>query len=328
MESMISVIIPVYNVEMYLDKCLNSITHQLYTNLEIILIDDGSTDNSGIICDNWSQKDSRIKVIHKKNEGAGKARNIGLDNAQGDYVAFVDSDDYISIEMYEKLVNIFNRDESIDIVECDFVTFDKDEVDFKKINDIDEAKYKIYTTEEALGENIKDKKFRQLIWNKLYRRNVIKNIRFPIDKKIDDEFWTYHVLGNAKKLALTNIKCYAYRQQANSVMHSISIDRRMEGLEARYIRHLYLKDNYPSLEYTSYINLCNMAIYLGQFVLRNVDKHEQKNFFLLLNELVKKVNVSNKNKKLEDYKQLTWIYMSKLSLKKTCKIRNCLGIGL
>ena len=100
MDDLISVIVPVYNVEEYLDRCIESIVNQTYKNLEILLIDDGSTDNSYNICDKWAKKDNRIKVVHKENGGVSSARNVGLDVATGDYIGFVDSDDYISIDMY------------------------------------------------------------------------------------------------------------------------------------------------------------------------------------------------------------------------------------
>ena len=113
---LISVIIPVYRVEKYLDRCLRSITEQTYRNLEIILVDDGSPDNSGAICDAWAARDSRIRVIHKENAGAGAARNTGLNVASGDVVSMIDSDDYLEIHMYEHLLSLMTED--VDIAEC------------------------------------------------------------------------------------------------------------------------------------------------------------------------------------------------------------------
>ena len=203
-QPLISVIVPVYNVEEYLDKCVESIVNQTYRNLEIILVDDGSPDNCPKICDKWVSLDSRITVIHQSNCGGGQARNRALDVARGDFVAFVDSDDYIAPTMYEFLHGLFRDD--IDIVECGFHTVYDDSAEFDDIAASFEMK--IISAEEAVMENIRDRVFRQLIWNKLYRKSSIDDMRFPVGSGIDDEFWTYRVLANARKLAYTNKRLY------------------------------------------------------------------------------------------------------------------------
>ena len=123
MNPLISVIVPIYNVEKYLDKCIESIVNQTYKNLEIILVDDGSPDNCPAMCDAWAEKDSRIKVVHKENGGAGSARNAGLDVSSGEYIGFVDGDDYIDSDFYETLINK-SRNGYYDIVTCGFKTFE------------------------------------------------------------------------------------------------------------------------------------------------------------------------------------------------------------
>lgn len=176
---LISVIVPVYKVEKFLDKCISSLISQSYKNLEIILVDDGSPDKSGKICDAWSNKDDRILVIHQRNSGAGAARNTALKKARGDYITFVDSDDYIAPQMYEYMLSLFEND--IDIVECDYVNVWDDYMNFDNNESVDQAK--LYTCVEALKENIQDHYFRQLIWNKLYRKNVVEGIFFLLGKK-------------------------------------------------------------------------------------------------------------------------------------------------
>lgn len=116
---MISIIVPIYNVEKYLPKCIESIINQTYTDLEILLIDDGSTDNSGLICDKYASIDNRIRVIHKKNGGLSDARNVGLDICKGKYISFIDSDDYIELTMYEKMIKIMIN-QKVDIVSCNY----------------------------------------------------------------------------------------------------------------------------------------------------------------------------------------------------------------
>lgn len=190
---LISVIVPVYKVENYLDCCVQSIVNQTYSNLEIILIDDGSPDASGAMCDVWAEKDSRIRVIHQENAGGGAARNAGLDAARGERIAFVDSDDYIAPDCYQYLHTLL--EEGADIAECDFVETERNDAVFGT----DAGEISFYTPLEAMRCHIRDTAFRQLIWNKLYRRETVGDIRFPIGTKIDDEFFTYRVLGNAKR---------------------------------------------------------------------------------------------------------------------------------
>lgn len=238
---LISVIVPVYKVEAYLDKCISSITQQTYSNLEVILVDDGSPDGSGVICDAWAEKDSRIKVIHKENGGGGAARNTALDMASGELIAFVDSDDYIAPEMFRHLYELLQQ--GADIAECGYtVAYD----DHARFADTDAAAAE-YSAEAAMAEHIRDTVFRQLIWNKLYRREVVGDVRFPVGTKIDDEFFTYQLLGNAHKLIRSEKICYAYRQQPDSVMHQTPALRRLEGLRAQQQRLEYLKERFPSL---------------------------------------------------------------------------------
>ena len=224
---LISVIVPVYNVEKYLDKCIQSIADQTYRNLEIILVDDGSPDRCGAICDEWAARDSRVRVIHKENGGAGLARNVALDVAKGELIAFVDSDDYIAPDMLSYLYSLM--DLQTDIAECAYTETVDDYAVFSKHS----GKVETYTCAGAMYEHIYDRVFRQLIWNKLYRRTTIGDIRFPVGTKIDDEFFTYRVLLRAGKLKLSDKICYAYRQQPGSIMHQKYSIKRLEGLLAK-----------------------------------------------------------------------------------------------
>ena len=174
---LISVIVPVYKVEAYLDKCVSSVAEQTYNNLEIILVDDGSPDNSPAMCDAWAEKDNRIRVIHQKNAGSGASRNAALDIAQGEFIAFVDSDDYIAPDMYAHLFSLLEQ--GADIAECGYINVTDDAAVFQERG----FNAQKYTAEEAMHLHIQDTAFRQLIWNKLYRREVIGGIHFPKGKK-------------------------------------------------------------------------------------------------------------------------------------------------
>lgn len=323
MNKMISIIVPVYKVEKYLDKCIKSIVSQTYSNLEIILVDDGSPDKSGLICDKWEMLDSRIKVLHQKNAGAGAARNTALKLAQGEFISFVDSDDYLSVNMFEHLLDYFEED--IDIVECEFISVEEDGELF--INE-ENAQARVFSSEEAMREHIADHYFRQLIWNKLYRRSCIKNVYFPEGKKIDDEFWMYKVLGRAKQLVHCNEKLYAYRQQDNSVMHMLKPENRIQAIEAKVYRHQYIKEKFPSLILMSYNCLVMSCIYQVQKVYRTGTKDDVRKVLEYCQKVLRE-NILKKGKFRGIHeKQEIWISMAKISLVFTCRIRNLLKIGL
>lgn len=321
MDELISVIVPVYKVEPFICHCVNSILNQTYRNLEIILVDDGSPDRCPGICDEFKRKDNRVQVIHQNNGGGGDARNKALDIARGEFIVFVDSDDYIESTMIEILYNQFQ--DEIDIVECDYCITEDDYAEF----DLNDSKIKLFTASEAMRENINDRIFRQLIWNKMYRKSVIKDTRFPIDKKIDDEFWTYQVLGNARKLIYSGKKLYAYRQQPNSVMHLLNIEKRYQAVEAKIQRHKYICEKMPELESLSLNNLWFTCLYQGQLILQLKGKEEYQEIWWKLNRVFHNYPISQSNLKIS-IKQKFWLNMVSKSFYWTCWIRNFLRIGL
>lgn len=319
---LLSVIVPVYNVETYLNKCVFSITNQTYTNLEIILVDDGSPDSCPMLCDDWAKKDHRIKVIHQKNSGGGAARNTALDIAQGDLIAFVDSDDYIAPDMYTYLFSLLEQ--GADIAECGYIDVTDDAAVFQKCD----FHVQKYTAEEAMHLHIQDIAFRQLIWNKLYRHEIIGKIRFPEKKKIDDEFFTYQVIGNANTLILSNKVCYAYRQQESSIMHSLSPQKRLQAVAAKELRHQYITEHFPSLTGESLRNLWFSCLYQGQFAIRNLSKEEAQDSINYLSTVLKKYPDTNKYFNACSTKDEIWLFMARISVKWTCVLRNILRIGL
>ena len=275
---LISVILPVYRVEKYLDRCLQSITGQTYRNLEIILVDDGSPDRSGAICDAWAEKDSRIRVIHQKNSGGGPARNAGLDLATGELLAFVDSDDYIACDMFAHLYSLLET--GADVAECDYLETAGDDAVFPE----DPFEVTAFTPEEAMCHHIRDTIFRQVIWNKLYRRKLSEGVRFPAGTKIDDEYFTYRLLGNAKKLVHSTKVCYAYRQQEGSIMHQRFSLKRVEALQAKQQRLEWLQKNMPSMEQEACADLIMTCIYVMQGSLKNLRGEEWKQAKVMMAE--------------------------------------------
>lgn len=268
---LISVIVPVYRVEAYLDHCIRSIVEQTYSNLEILLVDDGSPDGCGAICDRWAQRDHRIRVFHKENAGAGAARNTALDAAKGELIAFVDSDDYLHPNMYSHLYNLMQ--EGADIAECEISTTEIDDMD---MDDGAGAEILVCETEEALRLHIQDEVFRQTPPNKLYRRECVGGIRFPEGNLIDDEFFTYRVLGNAKVLAHSSSCMYAYRQQSGSAMHKPYSLRRLQGLDAKLLRLEYLEERYPNLIWEAKADLLMSCLFAMQGCLRSLTGEEME----------------------------------------------------
>lgn len=280
---LISVIVPVYKVEQYLEQCIRSIVGQDYQNLEILLVDDGSPDNSGAICDAWAEKDSRIRVIHQENGGGGKARNTALDAAKGDLIAFVDSDDYIAPEMLWYLYSLICR--GADIAECDYVVTEDDHAVFVDA----QTEPAFYDAEEAMVCHIQDTIFRQLIWNKLYRREVIGSVRFPVGTKIDDEFFTYQVLGNACRLIRSDRKCYAYRQQAGSVMHQKNPVKCREGIQAKQNRLAYLQSRMPQLADQAKCELLLSCVYCLQTYRKELQGEKRKEAEMQMLSVIRKL---------------------------------------
>lgn len=225
MNPLISVIIPVYKVEGYLDECLLSVCGQTYKNLEIILVDDGSPDKCPQMCDAWADKDNRIKVIHKENGGLSDARNAGMDIARGEYITFVDSDDYIAQTMYEKLLKGFSCAENIAIVSCLINTYEEGKIEpFRKEWDV--AVPTILRSKDFVNSKMLELTS-HCTWNKLYRHSLIRNIRFWKGRNNEDTLFMYELskqMENEKwdELILPD-RCYFYRKmRAGSICSSTS----------------------------------------------------------------------------------------------------------
>ena len=320
---LVSVIVPVYKAEKYLDRCVQSIVDQTYQNLEIILVDDGSPDNCGAICDAWAAKDSRIRVIHQLNAGGGAARNAALDIARGEYIGMIDSDDYIEPHMYAHLLSLMA--ENVDIAECGILETERDDA---LLDDGSCFESSVYTAEEAMRLHIADTLFRQTPPNKLYRRSTIGSIRFPVGKRIDDEFFTYRVIANARKLARTSCDMYAYRQQPDSVMHlSFSLPR-LQAVDAKCLRLELLRDRFPGLISHARINLWYTCLYMGQMSLLHMNPEDQREAFNRLAAVRKQYPLTNEDKRSLPLKQKVWAILCDISFTSACRLRNSLKMGI
>lgn len=222
---LVSVIIPVYNIEKYLKRCVDSVINQTYKNLEIILIDDGSTDNSGTICDDLALNDNRIIVIHHNNQGPSIARNKGIEIAKGEYISFVDGDDYCHPKMIEILLDEVIKNGS-DISVCGFKkVFKFNTVEFEKVNEINS---KTYTENKILELFFKADTHYDLnvIWNKLYKAGLFSDIRFPEGRFHEDNAISYKLLDHSKSITIIFLDLYYYFQREGSTMHrNIDISR-------------------------------------------------------------------------------------------------------
>lgn len=203
----ISIIVPIYNVEIYLEKCINSILNQTLSDFELIMVNDGSTDRSGEICNKYEMMDSRIKIIHKKNGGLSSARNAGLDVARGEYIGFVDSDDYIDKQMYEKMIEKSIKSDS-DIVICDM----KYNLNGKDISQTQFEDFGIIDRNEALIQYFNHRSFKSHAQNKIYKKELFNNIRFPEGKLFEDVAVFYKLLYKSKRISFINEKLYIYNQ--------------------------------------------------------------------------------------------------------------------
>ena len=205
MLDLISVIIAVYKVEKYLCRCVDSVLEQTYTNMEIILVDDGSPDNCPVMCDEYARQDSRVKVIHQENAGLSGARNAGIDMAQGQWLAFVDSDDYLAADFLERLYQAcVDTGSSLSVCRWEYVLGEK-------IPEIGSGETRVYTGREMLANlYVPDGAYFVVAWNKLYRKELFEDIRYPLGRIHEDEATTYRIYDKVKKAAYVDRSLYGY----------------------------------------------------------------------------------------------------------------------
>lgn len=260
MNRIISVIIPVYNVEKYLPQCLDSVLSQSYTDLQVILIDDGSTDSSGGICDAYAAKDARIIVIHQKNAGAAAAKNAGLRIATGKYLSFVDSDDYLAPDAYAHMVGLLET-QGADVVQCAFNDVYANKVVAHSI----QGKQTEFTNTQYLEQFTKDWTC-GLLWDKLYVRSLFEDIYFEESHKIDDEYFTYRGIMNAKKVIRDNTIVYNYRKRRSSVMRSSDSGKHIVKDRIDYLskRRMNVIDRFPELRQVFDRHFVEMMVILSR----------------------------------------------------------------
>ena len=239
----VSVIVPVYNVEKYLKKCLDSIRNQTYDHLEILLVDDGSTDNSGKICDEYGKKDSRVIAIHQMNGGLSAARNRGIEIASGEFILFVDSDDYIASDMIEKLYLRLKETRS-DMAVCGIQYVDENEVHFADKSPNHFSFKDGILTKEMFWNIYASVGHTECVvtWNKLYKKEIFKEIRYPAGRVREDEFVLHDIVDKCERIVAISERLVFYRQRNNSIMGKKEQKMEADYLEANFERLDFFMD--------------------------------------------------------------------------------------
>lgn len=253
MKPLISVIIPVYNNEKYLCECLDSIIAQTYRNIQIITVDDGSTDKSGEILDQYAVKDKRIEVYHIQNSGVSKARNIGLMHAVGEYITFVDSDDTVSLDMYKILLDQFLNTKDVDIVHCGY---EKKGLDGSSKLVLGTNKKYCFDYAEGMLHFIKGDLFTGALWNKVYKRTIIETLRFDETIKInEDVLFNYFAFKRARKTIFIDKPLYHYYERRNASTKRTKSQKKILDcvLVAKNIYDASIGEQYEVLARSKYI---------------------------------------------------------------------------
>lgn len=311
MNDLISVIIPVYNVEKYLERCVDSVLAQTYKNLEVILVDDGSTDNCGKICDEYAGKDDRVKSIHIKNSGAACGRNAGLDIASGEYVAFVDSDDwYFDDECLKNVVENFEKYNS-DIVLLPSIKFFENDESYqytdKKYNT---CKMTESDKKDALLYAMTYDAFKACPWDKVVKRELIENtkLRFITGAVAEDIDWCGRLLLCSERVSCLESPVYVYRQRQSSVSHSINI---------KYVKDILMQIN----------SLLKVKCKKDDEIL--IKTYLAHNYVMLV-ECFNKVKICERKKYKKEIKKLSFLleYDQSLNVKKVHMVKKCLGFDV
>ena len=243
MDEKISIIVPMYNVELYLRKCITSILNQTYKNIEIILVEDGSPDNCGKIADAFAKMDNRIKVIHQENKGLCGARNAGLEVATGKYIGFIDSDDWIEPDMYEYLYSNMKKNDA-DVVACRYYRIKKN----NKIRVKTDWEERVFDTHDAIVNIVSKFEIRTVFWNKLFKKEIFDNIRFPEGMVFEGTNMMHLVLENAKKVVLLPQPKYYYVDTDESIVNIKNIKNKCDYELAFIKRYNELVEKYPELK--------------------------------------------------------------------------------
>ncbi len=244
-DNLITVVVPVYNVEQYLKECIESLCQQTYNNLEIILVDDGSTDQSSEICDSYQDTDSRIHVIHQKNGGLSDARNTGIQASHGNFITFVDSDDVCGLDMISYLYQLLSS-HNADLSVCQRCLIDETSKP-KKVRYQSVEDSIILGNYNCMKDFLTNPRIDTVAWGKLYKTELFDSVRYPYGKYNEDVFTTYKIIAKCNCIAIGSGRLYQYRVRHASIMQSGFSKKHLDGIEGACIRADFIKSTYPDL---------------------------------------------------------------------------------
>lgn len=318
---LLTVVVPVYNVENYLEKCVVSLINQTYRNIEIILVDDGSTDQSGIVSDMLSRKSNNVKVIHQQNQGLSGARNTGIENAKGEYITFVDSDDYVTSDMYENLIGIMEQDDS-DIA----IGGAMDEYENHKKPTYPSGIRKVFIKEEALAELNSFRYFNMSFCTKVFKRSLFEEdgygdgaLRFSIGKISEDQYLIHKVIARAEKISYDSTPYYHCVVRQGSITRGKRIHT--AELNAALERRKYYQKWFPSIVFSAETQCVFSAIGIyNQYILRgkSINPSLKRRLFFIINKfrcsIYRNQFLSNKKKiQLVLFLNFHWLYRKLLT---------------
>lgn len=267
---LISIVVPVYNVEKYIRRCVDSIINQSYKKIEVWLVDDGSPDECGQICDMYAAKDERIRVIHKSNGGLSDARNVAMQNCTGEYTTFIDSDDWVSVYYIENLVEAITRNNSDLAISWFENVFENDSIIKSSTNTL--IGYTCLNSTECLEKMLYQDGVETSAWGKLYKTELIKDLRYPVNKIYEDIPVTYESIKRAHRIALICNVDYYYFQRRDSIQNVLFNERKLDGIIHCKNMIESIKNDYPELIKAAYCRYfsttCNILFQI------NDDSHE------------------------------------------------------
>ena len=244
---LLTVIVPCYNVEKYIDKCISSIAGQAYTNLEIVLVNDGSTDNTGAICDSWQERDNRIRVIHKQNEGASYARKDAVDISLGEFVTFVDADDWIDVNMYADMMSAMLNTDS-DIAVCSFCNvFEDGSIHVHCVSEEKKGTIEKVGKKEAILLILDNQIWYSMMCDKIFKKSLFQHVEFPKGRGLADDFITVFLFHHASQIVYLHNSYYYYLQRTGSICHPVDTQMKLKNIidhsDAYFERYLFVSQH-------------------------------------------------------------------------------------
>ena len=282
---LISIIVPIYNTSEYLEKCLNSILNQTIKEIEVICINDGSTDISLEILKKYQKKDNRIIIINQTNKGVSAARNAGLDIAKGKYIGFVDSDDYITPDMYKEMYNKIIKYQT-DIVVCNYYTDKNNSISIRS----NKKDYIIKTKSKYIKELLEDDNIQNYVWSRLYKKELFSKVRFREGRLLEDIYLSIELIDKIKTAYYISKPLYYYRNRNNSITNINNVETINDAIFSYYERYCIIKNKYKSLIKQ---NLYSMLKWLTCF--KRCFSYKPLLFYIIYNKIIKEV--------INDYKK-------------------------